>query len=146
MVVSLVASSSAPPVAATSSVQMGWAPVGDRTFSGTCKFYDVEKGYGFIKLDSHALGAVCAEIFVHHTDMPCLSLDKGERLEFRIAHNEKRGQFKATDLSGHAGWRGSSVDFGGAAGDLGELGEDLDELFDSLFPETNVHDREWELF
>ena len=145
MVVSRAAGSSTVPAAATNS-QTGWAPVGDRTFTGTCKFYDDEKGYGFITLDRHTEGAVCAEIFVHHTDMPCLSLDKGERLEFRIAQNAKSGKFKATQVQGHAGWRGSAVDFGGAEGDLGELGEDLDELFDSLFPEISMHDRERELF
>ena len=119
MVVSQAAASSSATAAAPANSRNVWAPVGDRTFTGICKFYNDEKGYGFITLDSHAEGALCAEIFVHHTDMPCLSLDKGERLEFRIAQNEATGKFKATQVQGHAGWRGSAVDFGGAAGDLG---------------------------
>ena len=60
---------------------------------GTVKFYNADKGYGFIRCDSAEIG----EIFVHGSglmqpDMP--RLQTGDHVEFELGHN-RRGPLAA---------------------------------------------------
>ncbi|GAA5855650.1 hypothetical protein JCM9279_000745 [Rhodotorula babjevae] len=71
--------------------------------SGTCKFFDVLKGYGFLIDDHSDLGA---DVFVHYTgiDVPrgfrCLS--EGERVEY-VLTNHSAGGYQALRVVGEAG-------------------------------------------
>lgn len=53
---------------------------------GTVKWFDLEKGFGFIQSD----GADKKEFFVHKTSIEeGGSLDQGERVEFEIGEGKK---------------------------------------------------------
>ena len=104
--------------------------------TGTCKCYDAVKGFGFIRLDGPCEEGSKGDLFVHRSDIcdRVVSLDSGERLQFRIAQNPVNGRFKAIEVR-------SAVLHGGAVGaidpmDLGD--ESLDELFDECFPGISV--------
>ena len=62
--------------------------------TGTVRFFDNEKGYGFIRLEGNP-----EDIFVHHREI-CMegyrSLEAGDEVQFKIRH-DSRG-FKAFDV------------------------------------------------
>merc|ERR1719334_146310 len=67
---------------------------------GTCKTFDVSKGYGFITLQDGA-----GDVFVHYTAIECpgfKSLAKGEPVEFCIAVMAD-GRRKAVSVTGPNG-------------------------------------------
>lgn len=69
------------------------------TSQGTVKWFNSEKGYGFI---TPADGS--ADLFVHQTSIHSegfRSLDEGEEVEFRII--DEGGRTKAVDVTGPAG-------------------------------------------
>lgn len=64
---------------------------------GTVKWFDADKGYGFIKPDVPA----SPDVFVHVTALDragIKDLAKGQRLEFRIGENRRTGKTAAVDL------------------------------------------------
>ena len=69
--------------------------------SGKCKWFNVEKGYGFIALDNEE-----KDVFVHQSDIYApgfRSLAEGESLEFRLITDERTGKIKAVDVTGPDG-------------------------------------------
>ena len=73
----------------------------DEILSGTCKWFDEERGYGFIRVD----GDEPQDIFVHHKQVfgrGYRSLSMGERLEFKCRY-DKRGKPEATEVTGPGG-------------------------------------------
>lgn len=82
----------------TSSVMAALAD-GEAT-SGTCKWFNVEKGYGFIAVDNES------DIFVHQSDIYApgfRSLAEGEAVEFRVETDSKTGKLKAVEVTGPDG-------------------------------------------
>ena len=68
---------------------------------GTCKWFNTEKGYGFI---TPADGS--ADVFVHQTSIQAngfRSLADGENVEFEIATDPKTGKVKAVAVTGPGG-------------------------------------------
>ena len=67
--------------------------------TGTCKWFDSRKGFGFIVADDGS-----GDVFVHQTRIHkdgFRSLAEGEALEFRVV--EERGKTQATDVTGPEG-------------------------------------------
>jgi cold shock protein len=53
--------------------------------SGTVKFFNGEKGFGFIKPESGD------DLFVHHSEVRGGDLQEGEQVNFEIGEGRKRG-------------------------------------------------------
>jgi len=73
----------------------------DTPMSGKCKWFNVEKGYGFISMDNEE-----RDVFVHQSDIYApgfRSLAEGEPLEFRLTTDDKTGKVKAVDVTGPDG-------------------------------------------
>ena len=60
---------------------------------GTVKWFNAEKGYGFITVDGGG-----ADVFVHWSAIQgegCKSLDEGQRVEFEVGQGQKGPQAEA---------------------------------------------------
>ena len=60
--------------------------------SGKCKWFDVQKGFGFIDVENQE-----QDLFVHQTDIKAQgfrSLAEGESLEFKVSRDAKTGKLK----------------------------------------------------
>jgi len=69
--------------------------------SGKCKWFDVQKGFGFIDVENQE-----QDLFVHQTDIKAQgfrSLAEGESLEFKVSRDAKTGKLKAIEVTGPGG-------------------------------------------
>ena len=51
--------------------------------TGTVKWFNPDKGYGFIRRDNGG------ELFVHHSAVQGAGLDEGDRVEFTVGEGRK---------------------------------------------------------
>ena len=68
---------------------------------GTCKWFNVVKGFGFIEVDGDA-----PDVFVHQSDIYApgfRSLAEGEAVEFKLAVDPNTGKSKAVEVTGPNG-------------------------------------------
>ena len=68
-------------------------------YVGICKWFDTDKGFGFLQADNGP------DIFVHYTAIVSSgfqSLEEGEVIEFD-AHKDTDGRWKATRVTGPGG-------------------------------------------
>jgi len=107
LVLALVCSVSAlvvlptPRLAATAARRALVTRMDGEPVAGKCKWFNVEKGYGFIALDGED-----KDVFVHQSDIYApgfRSLAEGEPLEFRLITDERTGKVKAVDVTGPDG-------------------------------------------
>src|SRR3954452_16676455 len=82
------------------SVRSGGGAIGERSFpmamSGTVKFFNSERGYGFIKADDGG-----RDVFVHITAVEragLKSLNEGQRISFDVEPDKKGKGPKAVNL------------------------------------------------
>lgn len=52
--------------------------------TGSIKWFDSEKGYGFIQRDEGG-----SDLFVHHTETDGHTLNEGEKVEFEVGDGQK---------------------------------------------------------
>jgi len=75
---------------------------GDATLKGTCKWFNAEKGFGFISVDGEE-----TDVFVHHSELYAegfRSLSDGEAVEFKVATDPKNpSKFRAEKVTGPDG-------------------------------------------
>lgn len=50
---------------------------------GTVKWFDVQKGYGFIEQESGG------DLFVHHSEIDGDSLNEGQEVEYEVGQGQK---------------------------------------------------------
>lgn len=97
----------------------GSGVVGTGAFTGACKQYNGDKGFGFI------IGEDGTDIFLHVGGMVDGSTpQKGDQLQFDIEESKlKPGQLQATNITGGTGWgKGDGKGFGKAKGGWGGWG------------------------
>mmetsp|Transcript_27407 Transcript_27407/g.43950 ORF Transcript_27407/g.43950 Transcript_27407/m.43950 type:complete len:175 (-) Transcript_27407:106-630(-) len=88
--------------------------MGER-ITGTVKFFNAEKGYGFVTSQE---GDKSEDYFVHFSGISgdgFKSLGDGEEVEFTKEYNEQKGKWQATNITGPGGQpvQGSSRPKGG---------------------------------
>ena len=63
---------------------------------GTVRWFDVPKGYGFIKPDDSGVDVLVSICAVERAGMA--SLDQGQRLSFEVVRDERIGRSRAVKL------------------------------------------------
>mmetsp|Transcript_43384 Transcript_43384/g.59280 ORF Transcript_43384/g.59280 Transcript_43384/m.59280 type:complete len:132 (-) Transcript_43384:381-776(-) len=72
----------------------------DDKFTGSCKWFDVKKGFGFITPDDGS-----TDVFVHQTNIHAKgfrSLEEGETVAYKV-FQDMDGRVKAVDVTGPDG-------------------------------------------
>jgi len=83
--------------------------------TGTVKFYNSEKGYGFIQQDNGG-----EDVFVHYSSIRGdgdKSLDQDQQVEFEVEYDAEKGKSRATNVTGP---RGSQLTGGNSRGGGGK--------------------------
>ncbi len=62
---------------------------------GTVKWFNIEKGYGFIQPDDGG-----KDVFVHANDLAGAILNEGTRVEFEIVQGKKGPQASSVQVTG----------------------------------------------
>ena len=65
--------------------------------TGTVKFFNADKGYGFIAPDGGGNDAFVHITAVERAGMP--TLNEGDRLEFELEVDNRRGKYAAVNLT-----------------------------------------------
>lgn len=68
--------------------------------TGTCKWFDAKKGFGFIRPDDEKSG----DVFVHHTAILAKGfkeLHEGDRVEFNVIAGDKGPKAARVIVIGH---------------------------------------------
>ncbi|CAE8632302.1 unnamed protein product [Polarella glacialis] len=79
--------------------------------SGTVKFFNDEKGFGFISPDDGS-----EDLFVHRTSLDGQSLIEGDAVRFSAEWDDMKGKMRANNVSGGTGGFGGGKGFGGGGG------------------------------
>jgi len=75
-------------------------------YTGTVKYFNDEKGFGFITPDQPIDGESLDEVFVHRTGiMNGDGLVQDEKIEFTVMWEEKKGKFRALNVTAQHGLR-----------------------------------------
>jgi len=81
---------------------------------GTCKWFNSEKGFGFISPDDGS-----ADVFVHQSQLKSegyRSLAEESRVEFQLETDERTGKVKAVEVTGPNGSNVQGVPRSGGGG------------------------------
>ena len=84
------------PLAVGRSAAAAFRHGGTRTPTGTVKWFDATKGYGFIQPDDGS-----KDVFVHASDVERAGMDglrEGQRVAYGLRHDPRKDRTSATDL------------------------------------------------
>jgi cold shock protein len=70
--------------------------------NGTVRWFDVPKGYGFVKPDDGGVDVLVSICALERAGMA--SLDQGQRLTFELVRDERIGRSRAENLSASKLW------------------------------------------